>query len=109
MKRTPIKCKGKRRFKGPEYEDPEYLKKIEGLSCTIATLGPRATGGGCKGDVVAHHVPTKGAGGKDKGGTIPLCFLHHREWHDKGRTSFQLKYNLDAPTEAKLLAEGLAA
>lgn len=91
MKRTPVKRKGKRRFKGPEYEDPEYLKQIGGLSCTISTLGPRATGGGCKGDVVAHHVKTKATGGKDKGDTIPLCFLHHSEWHEgkyqKGKPS----------------------
>ena len=87
-------------FKGPKYEDPEYLKKIEGLPCTI--------GRGCMGDVVAHHVKTKGAGGKDKGGTIPLCFLHHSEWHDKGRIGFQMKYDLDAPKEAKLLEEQLS-
>ncbi len=31
MKRTPIKRKNKRMFKGPEYEDPEYLKLIEAL------------------------------------------------------------------------------
>ena len=109
MRRTRIKRKNKRMFKGPEYEDPEYLKLIEAMPCTIATLGPRATGAGCMGDVVAHHVKTKGAGGKDRGDTIGLCFLHHSEWHDKGRISFQLKYNLDAPKEAKLLAEGLAA
>ena len=109
MKRSYIKRQNKRMFKGPEYEDPEYLKKIEALPCTIATLGVRATGGGCKGDVVAHHVRTKGAGGRDKGGTIPLCFLHHSEWHDKGRTSFQMKYALDAPKEATLLEERLAA
>ena len=103
MKRTYIKRKHKRMFKGPEYEDPEYLKKIEGLPCTVFTTY------GCKGKVVAHHVKTKGAGGKDKGGTIPLCVLHHDEWHFRGRTSFQMKYGIDAPKEAKLLEERLAA
>ena len=102
MKRTRIKKKGKRRFKGPKYEDPEYLKLIEALPCTVFTTY------GCMGDVVAHHVRTKGAGGKDKGNTIPLCFLHHSEWHDKGRVGFQMKYKLDAPKEAKLLAERMA-
>lgn len=104
-----LRRKNKRMFKGPEYEDPEYLKLIEALPCTIATLGIRATGMGCMGDVVAHHVKTKATGGKDKGDTIPFCCLHHSEWHDKGRTSFQLKYNFDAPKEARLLVERLAA
>ena len=99
MKRTRIKTKGKRRFKGPEYEDPEYLKKIAGLPCAVSTTH------GCSGDVVAHHVKTKGAGGKDRGDTIPLCYLHHQEWHNRGRISFQMKYGIDAPKEAGLLAE----
>ena len=101
MKKSYIKRKNRRMFKGPEYEDPEYLKKIEGLPCTI--------GKGCMGDVVAHHVKSKGAGGKDRGNCIPLCALHHREWHDKGRISWQMKYNIDAPKEAKFLVERLAA
>lgn len=96
-------------FRGPEYEDPEYLKKIEALPCTVYMVASRASPYECWGSIVAHHVRTKGAGGKDKGNTIPLCGRHHREWHDKGRISWQMKYNIDAPKEAKLLEERLAA
>ncbi len=99
MKRTPLKRKNKRMFKGPEYEDPEYLDYIRSLPCAVS--------GGCKGQIAAHHVKTKGAGGKDRGGTIPLCVLHHDEWHFRGRINFQMKYGLDAPKEAKLLVEGM--
>lgn len=37
------------------------------------------------GDVVAHHITTKGAGGDDvPNNLMPLCAFHHRMVHDKG-------------------------
>jgi len=95
MKRTPIQRKGKRMF--PKGEDQAYLAWIRTLDCLV--------GKGCQGRTEPHHVKTKGAGGPDRGNTIPLCRLHHREWHDKGRIGWQMKYEIDAPKEAKLLEE----
>ncbi len=103
MKRSYIKRKNKRMFKGPEYEDPEYLKKIEALPCTVFTTY------GCMGDVVAHHDPTKATGGKDRGNTTPLCFLHHSELGQNGRKTFDRKYGVNLRELGPILAERLKA
>ena len=105
IKRTkPPRARGKRMFKGPEYEDPEYLKKIEALPCTVFTTY------GCMGDVIAHHDPTKACGGKDRGNTTPLCWLHHREIHAPfvgGRKTFDKKYGVNLRELGPILAERL--
>ena len=75
-------------FKGPEYEDPDYLDHIRSLPCTVASVY------GCRGAVRPHHDPTKATGGKDRGNTVPLCDLHHDE-AGNGRKSFDQKYNVN--------------
>ena len=102
MKRSRLKIKGNRRFRGPDYEDPAYLKRIEAMPCTVSTKY------GCMGDVVAHHDPSKGAGGKDRGNTTPLCFIHHTEVH-RGRLSFDTKYGVNLRELGPILAERLQA
>ena len=97
LKRTRLKRKGKRMF--PKGEDQAYLAYIRILPCLLSTKY------GCSGPTEPHHVKTKGAGGPDQGNTIPLCRLHHTEWHDKGRIGWQMKYEIDAPKEAMLLAD----
>ena len=44
-------------------------------------------------NTVAHHVKTKKSGGHDiEMNLVPVCFEHHREWHDKGNTFMADKY-----------------
>jgi archaeosine-15-forming tRNA-guanine transglycosylase len=31
--------------------------------------------------------------------TVPFCHLHHSEYHQKGRGSFEAKYNVDLREE----------
>lgn len=52
----------------------------------------------------AAHVRSKGAGGPDKGNTIPLCMGHHHEQHLIGIRSFEKRYGLDLKTIAQDLA-----
>ena len=109
MKRTRIKTKGKRMFKGPEYEDPAYLDYIRSLPCVVYTsFGNRATAGDCSGRIDPHHYPSKACGGKDRGDTTPLCRRHHSEFGATGRWSWMLKYDLDLPKISKELAERFA-
>lgn len=40
-----------------------------------------------------HHVTTRGAGGHDlPNNLMPLCHMHHVEWHKKGPTTMIKKY-----------------
>ena len=105
MKRSYIKRKNKRRFKGPKYEDPEYLDYIRSLPCTVYTFGNRPTD--CSGRIDPHHYPSKACGGKDRGETTPLCRKHHTEFGVIGRWSWMLKYDMDLRKIGKELAEGL--
>jgi hypothetical protein len=41
-----------------------------------------------------HHIPSRRAGGLDKD-CVPLCFSHHREFHNSGEQSFGERYNVD--------------
>ena len=99
MKRSRLKTKGQRRFKGTE--DPVYLKKIEAMPCTVFTKY------GCTGDVVAHHDPTKACGGKDRGNTTPVCWAHHVEVHAIGRRSFDRKYGVNLRELGPIISERL--
>lgn len=45
-----------------------------------------------------HHIVSKGAGGTDDElNLLPLCFFHHREYHDKGWQTFCRNYSSLAP------------
>lgn len=54
-----------------------------------------------------HHIPTRGAGGKDKD-TVPLCRAHHTEWHSIGEQSFADKHGVDLRAVASALHGELA-
>lgn len=70
--------------------DGKYAARIRDLPCAIGGVH-------CSTKIEAHHVRTVGAGGR-VWHLVPLCLVHHREWHDIGRVTFALKYgvNLDA-------------
>jgi hypothetical protein len=57
----------------------------------------------CSGPIECAHVRTRGAGGDDRGNTVPLCRRHHRQQHDEGIKSFQAIYDLDLAAIAKQL------
>ena len=56
----------------------------------------------CTGDICAHHLKTRGAGGKDEKNLLPLCVKHHTEIHQIGKITFSGKYNLDLETVCRL-------
>lgn len=47
----------------------------------------------------AHHYPTKGAGGDDSR-TVPLCRIHHDEFHSQGQATFQARHQIDLAAKA---------
>lgn len=50
---------------------------------------------GCMGQVVAHHIKTKGSGGDDIENNLwALCMLHHKILHDIGHYTFCIKFGL---------------
>jgi len=58
-------------FPKPErIKDPELRKEVAQEPCACRD--------GCSGDVVAHHVTSKGSGGDDvRRNLMPLCIIHH--------------------------------
>ena len=63
-----------------------YIDWVRGQPCVV--------GLNCYGRVHAHHVKSKGAGGKDDQ-CLSLCAKHHYEYHQIGKKTFAKKYNLD--------------
>ena len=63
--------------------NPKLLSMVREMRCLVCQVYPSD----------AHHVTTKGAGGGDTGDNVmPLCRLHHDEWHFKGRETMVLRY-----------------
>lgn len=67
----------------------EWIKSLRCVICLQSGVDP-------------HHVKTVGAGGGDAD-LVPLCRLHHQEFHDMGRETFSHQHNIDLPRMAKLL------
>ena len=70
--------------KSKRIENRALLDRFQGLPCEIC---------GTTYGTVGHHVTTKKAGGHDlPNNLMPLCQIHHREVHDRGRKTFFRKY-----------------
>tara|TARA_R100001463_G_scaffold115919_4_gene171160 strand:+ start:1614 stop:2609 length:996 start_codon:yes stop_codon:yes gene_type:complete len=103
------------RSESPVYGDwPEYREHVGHIRCVIC----QHTGGqDSAGDPIeemslqpqlirvsdAHHLTTKGAGGPDAENLVPLCRVHHNEFHSMGVDSFQLHYNYDLRRAAQVV------
>lgn len=61
-----------------------YLEHVRRQPCMAPSMG--SPGGGCEGDTVPHHEGPSPMGGKVSDFlTVPLCFRHHRIFHDTGK------------------------
>lgn len=78
----------------PEKGAVGFLQWVRGHECVCAKRG------GCSGKVQSAHVDY--AGGKGMGTkvadrfSVPLCDGHHREQHNMGWTSFEMKHGINA-------------
>jgi hypothetical protein len=58
-------------------ENDIYVAEVRRMACVARDLGH------CMGRIEAHHAGDKGYGQKAHDETcVPLCLLHHRNWHD---------------------------
>jgi hypothetical protein len=97
MRRSgPIKAKGKPRHAVSGVRDEPYREYIRSLPCLVAGK----PGHTCRGVTECAHVRSKGAGGADRGNTIPLCSRAHGEQHSMGIRSFAAATGLDLKAEA---------
>ena len=84
-------------FKTPPVRNKKYIEWIRLLPCLICLKTPSDP----------HHVPLKGHSGKgtktDDTRTIPLCHLHHVEYHNSGRDTFSTEHRLDYESTIKRL------
>ena len=69
------------------WRDPEYVKWIATLSCTVC---------GKPGPSDPAHLRTKRVHGDDY--LVPLCHPHHVEQHQSGIQSFCAKYDIGIET-----------
>jgi hypothetical protein len=82
-----IRSRGRPRFK--EGRDPEWCEHVRGLPCVLLEQGT------CAGRVECAHVKARGAAGKDRGNTVPMCSLHHTIQHTIGRLTFEQRFSID--------------
>lgn len=103
---APPRATGRPSQRFAKRRDPEYCAWIRTLTCPFnrermrfdppeSEIGWILFHKDCGGPVECAHVVSRGAGGDDRGNTIPLCRKHHREQHDKGMESFQRLYGFD--------------
>lgn len=79
LKRSWIKRKPPRRLKRAG-SDPARLAWVRTQRCLLyqPSLHMRCE---CWGGIHPHHAIHRSQGGKDDA-AVPLCFRHHRAWHD---------------------------
>ncbi len=64
-------------------KNPSLIKRIANEPCLICSKWPSDP----------HHITTRGAGGDDVGNNLmPLCHLHHVEWHQVGVSKMVHQY-----------------
>lgn len=75
------------RFPKPEtFRSEKYLKFVRTLPCIVCKTAATE----------AHHISTGGVGMKGSDlETVPLCRLHHAEYHQFGKETFWQRHNLD--------------
>lgn len=78
-----------------KHRAPAYHAWIGTFACLLAGRAP------CQGRVEAHHIFGRKA--DDVGTELPLCELHHMQWHTWGRLTWQKRYEVDAQAAAALL------
>ncbi len=85
----------------PYVRDDDYLEFVARESCVACIAG------GYRNPDLSDpaHVKSRGAGGHDRGNTVPLCHAHHHEQHTIGIESFQAQYRIDLKAEAKRIEE----
>jgi len=95
------KIKSKRRAKvkadaafAKHFHSPEHLAYVHSLPCLVCGTLP----------VDAHHVRSKGAGGTWRD-LVPLCRIHHSEYHTAGHVTFERRYDLDLVAIAARVAD----
>ena len=69
-------------------QSPEYLAYIRARKCCV-----------CFGPSDVHHLRTVGAGGSDYT-AVPLCRVHHTEWHQMGDKKFLETHGVNLWKEA---------
>lgn len=75
--------------------DEDFLDFVRQHPCTVCG----------ESGVHAHHLRTRGAGGSDYT-AVPLCGLHHQQWHQLGNRPFREKTGVDLwHVSAQLVAE----
>lgn len=100
-RRTPLRKRNPERKRSRWHEQFGSIGRvmaINALSCAV----PGCRGGPCEN----HHLVSRGAGGTWED-VIPLCGLHHLEWHRLGRATFTERYPRDYDALAERLSREL--
>tara|TARA_Y100001938_G_C8044404_1_gene408008 strand:+ start:478 stop:768 length:291 start_codon:yes stop_codon:yes gene_type:complete len=72
-------------------DSKDFIKFVKTFSCGLCATVP----------VDAHHLDSVGMGGNrmeviiEDYSCVPLCRVHHQEWHQIGDREFLKKYNLN--------------
>jgi hypothetical protein len=87
------------KVKKATHDDPAVAQQARAMGCAVAGMVGRKDGKSwlhiCDGPIDAHHITSRGAGGKDAGNLVGLCRRAHDQLHQWGAKSFPLAYNID--------------
>ena len=78
------------------YGSKERVHAIQAMPCVVCKALPSENA----------HVRSRGAGG-GAADIVPLCMAHHREQHDTGIETFEVRYSIDLAAEAARVAAEL--
>lgn len=88
MKRTQLRRRNRvrrARLFRQQFGSPERVAWLHRQPCCAC---------GETGDIHAHHVVSRGAGGTADD-LVPMCATCHRHAHDMGRRTFEAEYDID--------------
>ncbi len=102
MQRTPLRSRGKRGSMFPDRRDHPFTQWVKTLPCVL--FGTPFGHECCDTIDPAHVFKTRACGAYDRGETVPLCRIHHRQ--QEGRTlAFIIETGVNVRRIARALPE----
>lgn len=114
VRRTPLRAKteikrsGRIRPFNPERKAKQFDRNFGARAEAVREM-ECIVGHDCQGDIVAAHVKARGMGGCNgsRRDIVPMCWSHHELQGTMGIVSFQIRFKINMPSIARVIASKL--